>query len=44
MGGRPLLVSFDNNGSNTTHCSFVRSPRPMNRDYPTLKIHFRHTA
>lgn len=40
-GGRPALAPLGNNGSSTAHCSSVRSPRPMNRDHPQPKIHFR---
>ncbi|MCX4966930.1 transposase family protein [Streptomyces sp. NBC_00654] len=43
-GGRPAFVPFGNNGSSAAHCSSVRSPRPMNRDHSSLKIHFRYTA
>ncbi|GGW93753.1 hypothetical protein GCM10010321_04170 [Streptomyces chartreusis] len=43
-GGRPALIPFGSNGSNTAHCSSVRSPRPMNCDHSQPKIHFRYTA
>lgn len=43
-GGRPAFVPFGNSGSSTAHCSSVRSPRAMNHDHSSLKIHFRHTA
>ncbi|MFF4222530.1 hypothetical protein ACX9I7_30310 [Streptomyces sp. L500] len=43
-GGRPAFVPFGDNGSNTAHCSSVRSPRAMNRDHSQPKIHFRYTA
>lgn len=43
MGGRPTLTPLGNNGSNTAHCASVRSPRAMNHDHSSLKIHFRYT-
>lgn len=43
VGGRPDFLPFDNNGSGTVHCSFVRSPPATNQDRLTAEIHFRYT-
>lgn len=43
IGGRPSFLPLGNRGSSTAPCSSVKSPRAMNQDHPTIKIHFRHT-
>lgn len=42
--GSPAFCPFGDNGSNTAHCSSVRSPRDVKCDHLWLKIHFRCTA